>query len=211
MYTPEQTGCVSALTPLALVIMADLFASPFGALLIFSLRIVDVSMSMVRMLLAVRGHRMLAAGLGFVEVLIWVVAVGYALEHLGSPLHVVSYAAGFAAGNYVGIWLESKFALGMSVVHAVLSAATPGDDAPVPSVAHVLRDAGFAVTELHGRGRDQDVLMLNVVIPRRQVPHVVRLVEEGAPGAFVTVEDVRASHGGYLRPSNRKSAFFART
>ena len=191
--------------------MADLFASPLGALLIFGLRIIDVSMSMVRMLLAVRGHRMLAAGLGFVEVLIWVVAVGYALQHLNSPIHVIGYAAGFAAGNYVGIWLESKFALGMSVIHAVLNAGTVGDDPLAgPGVAHALRDAGYAVTELHGRGRDQDVLMLNVVIPRRQVPRVVRLVEDQAPGAFVTVEDVRASYGGYLRPTDRKSAFFSR-
>ena len=78
--------------------MDALLAAPIGALLIFLLRIVDVSMSIMRMILAVRGHRVAAASIGFFEVLIWLVAVGAALEHLDSWLHIVGYAAGFAAG-----------------------------------------------------------------------------------------------------------------
>ena len=60
--------------------MEVLFAAPIGALLIFLLRIVDVSMALVRMIVAVRGHRGLAASIGFFEVLIWIVAVGQALQ-----------------------------------------------------------------------------------------------------------------------------------
>lgn len=91
--------------------MDVLFAAPIGALLIFMLRIVDVSMATVRLIFIVRGARGLAAVIGFFEVLIWVVAAGHALQHLDSILHVVGYAGGFAAGSYVGVWLEGVFAM----------------------------------------------------------------------------------------------------
>jgi uncharacterized protein YebE (UPF0316 family) len=92
--------------------MVDILAAPVGALIIFGLRVVDVSMGTVRMILGVRGYRGQAATIGFFEVLIWLIAVGAALQHLTSILHIVGYAGGFAVGNYAGIWLESRFALG---------------------------------------------------------------------------------------------------
>ena len=184
-----------------------LFAAPIGALLIFLLRLTDVSMAMMRMILAVRGHRGLAAFIGFFEVLIWLVAVGQALQHLHSVLHVIGYAAGFAAGNYVGVWLEGHFALGTSVVRAVFRGA-PSDAAA--AAVELLRAQHFAVTEMPGRGREGAVDILNIVVPRRQVPEVTRLIRAQDAAAFVTVEEIRATQGGYIRPAGRKMPFLTR-
>ena len=96
--------------------VSELFALPVGALLIFLLRIVDVSMATVRLIFAVRGRRGLAAVIGFFEILVWIFAVGQALQHLDSVLHLLGYAAGFATGSYVGVWLEGRLALGLSVL-----------------------------------------------------------------------------------------------
>ena len=188
--------------------MDALLAAPVGALLIFLLRILDVSMSIMRMLLAVRGHRGVAAVIGFLEVLLWLVAVGTALEHLDSWGHIVGYAGGFAAGNYVGVWLEGRFAMGTNVVRAVLpevehaSGGTAG-----AAAAHALRESGYAVTEMHGRGRESAVEILNVVVPRKRVGEVMGIVRSHASKAFVTVEEVRSAHGGHMRPGGRKTPF----
>ncbi|NBC18039.1 MAG: DUF2179 domain-containing protein [Bacteroidetes bacterium] len=190
--------------------MDVLFAAPIGALLIFGLRVVDVSMAIVRMIMAVRGYRALAAVIGFVEVLIWLFAAGAALQHLDSVYHVVGYAAGFAAGNYVGIWLENRFALGVNVVRAVCPAPTEANLEVRSPTADALREAGFAVTEIGGRGREQSVTILDVVVPRRRVNVVLDLVREHEPDAFVTVEEVRSMRGGYVRPGGRKMPFLAR-
>lgn len=185
-------------------------SAPVGALLIFSLRIVDVSMAMLRMILAVRGRRGTAAFIGFFEVLIWLVAVGQALNHLNSVYHVVGYAAGFAVGNYVGVWLEGRFAIGVNVVRAVCSASIPGSAGKGGrAAAKALRRDGFAVTELQGRGRERDVEILNVVVPRRRVPTVLKVIGEYDPDAFVSVEEVRSIRGGYIRPGGRKMPFLS--
>src|SRR4051812_46879159 len=90
--------------------------TPWGALAIFALRIVDVSCDTMRILFAVRGKRLVAGALGFVQVLVWPFAVGSALQHLNSWLHVLGYAAGYATGTMVGITIEQAVAYGLAVV-----------------------------------------------------------------------------------------------
>lgn len=169
------------------------------------LRVVDVSMAIMRTILAVRGFRGRAAFIGFFEVLFWLIAAGTALKHLDSPLHIVGYAAGFAMGNYVGVWLEAKFAVGMNVVRVVFPAKPdPAGRTTGTSASQRLRDEGYAVTVIGGQGWEQPVDILNIVVPRKQVGHVMDVVHDVDARAFVTVEEVRAHRGGHLHSGGRK-------
>lgn len=187
--------------------MGAWFASPWGALLIFGLRIVDVSMSMIRMILAVRGYRGRAAVIGFFELLVWLMAVGQALQHLHSVWHVLGYAAGFAAGNYVGVWLEERFAIGLRVVRAIFRNGTERRGA---LAARLLRERGFGVTEVQGRGREDVVEILDLIVERRHVPEVVQLLRQVDPNVFISIEEVRAIQRSYVRPGGRKLPFLTR-
>jgi uncharacterized protein YebE (UPF0316 family) len=173
--------------------MNTLFALPFGPLLIFAMRAVDVSMGTIRMLVMLRGNRLLAASIGFVEVVIWVLAAGQALQHLDSVYHIVGYAGGFAAGNYLGVTLERWIGLGTVVVRVIVP------DTADRTVARQLREAGYAVTEIEGHGRDGPVDILNAVVKRKHTSTFIAQVEAIAPQAFVTVEEVRSAQS-ILRP-----------
>src|SRR5688500_13050955 len=96
-----------------------LFASPWGALAIFALRIVDVSLDVMRVIFAIRGKRGVAAVLGFCMALVWIFAVGNAVKHLDSVLHIFGYAAGYAAGTFIGITIERAVAYGLSTVRII--------------------------------------------------------------------------------------------
>src|SRR5215831_8167644 len=96
-----------------------IFASPWGALLIFCLRIVDVSCDTMRVIFAIRGKRVIAAALGFIQALVWIFAVGNAVKHLDSVLHVLGYSAGYAMGTYVGVTLEQMIAYGVATIRIV--------------------------------------------------------------------------------------------
>src|SRR5512133_517062 len=100
-----------------------LFASPWGALLIFCLRIVDVSCDTMRVIFAIRGKRGIAAMLGFIQALVWIFAVANAVKHLNSPLHVIGYAGGYATGTFVGVSLEQAIAYGVATVRIVTKKA----------------------------------------------------------------------------------------
>jgi uncharacterized protein YebE (UPF0316 family) len=174
-----------------------LFAGPWGPLVIFCLRIVDVSLATTRMLLTVRGQRLAVPLIGFVEVLVWLLAAGNAIRFLNSPLHVAGYAAGFAAGNVVGLWLEEKLAMGLATVRII----SPHGGV---ELADALREQGFGVTEFAGQGREGPVEVVYTVARRSQIRSILATVTAWDPEAFVTVEEPRAIHRGWLLQKRRK-------
>ena len=177
--------------------LVSLFAGPFGPLVIFLLRIVDVSLATTRMLLAVRNQKLLVPLIGFVEVMVWLYAAGTAIRFLDSPLHVIGYAGGFAAGNVVGLWVEEKLALGLATVRII--SAHGGVE-----LADALREKGFGVTEFSGQGREGPVEVVYTVAKRAQIRRIMDEVDVWDPGAFVTVEEPRAIHRGWLFDKRRK-------
>jgi uncharacterized protein YebE (UPF0316 family) len=166
-----------------------LFASPIGALAIFLLRIVDVSCDTMRVIFAIRGKRGIAASLGFVQALVWIFAVGNAVKHLDSILHVIGYAGGYALGTFVGVTIERAIAYGVATVRVVSKHAGV-------EIAEALRSAGYAVTEFPGFGRDGAVEILNSVVQRRHLESVLALIEKWDRTAFVTVEEPKVLRGG---------------
>jgi len=154
-----------------------------GALLIFGLRLIDVSLGAIRIVMVVRGERWIAGLLGFFESLTWVVAAGLVFSNLDSPVRMVSYAAGFGAGTVLGSTVERKIAIGKSVMRVITAVEAP-------EVAPALRDAGFGVTVVNAEGRKGEVRLAFTVIPRRRAREVLSIVYAVNPDAFVTIEDV---------------------
>ena len=169
----------------------SLFAGPLGALLIFMLRIVDVSCDTMRVLFAVRGKRLIAGFLGFFQAFIWIFAVGTAIRHLDSWMHILAYAAGFASGTMIGITIEQTVAYGLAAVRIVSRFGGV-------EIAEALRDRGYGVTEFAGYGREGKVEIVNSVVLRAHLDEVVTIVEKWDPEAFVTVEEPRILLGGSL-------------
>ncbi len=174
--------------------MSDLpgMAALASALLIFALRIVDVSAATLRLLFVIRGQKALAWVLGFFQALVFVLAISKVLTDLDNVFNMVGYAAGFATGTVVGMWLEERLAVGYAHVRVI----SPRQGA---ALAQELRAAGFAVTEVAGRGRDGTVTVLNLSVTRRQVPEIRDLVTRLDPNAFITVEEIRPLRRGYFR------------
>ena len=174
-------------------VLNDLLGSPMGPLFIFLFRIVDVSCDTMRVILAVRGRGVIAAILGFFQALIWIFAVGTAIQHLDSLPHVLGYSAGFAAGTFVGITIEQAVAMGLATVRIV----SPHGGV---EIANALRERGYGATEFPGFGREGKVEIVNTVVHRNQVDDVVKVVEKWDPQAFVTVEEPRVLRGGSFTP-----------
>ncbi|MGH7446761.1 MAG: DUF2179 domain-containing protein [Longimicrobiales bacterium] len=178
--------------------MDALFAGPYGPLIIFALRVCDVSLSTIRILLAVRGYKLAVPFIGFFEVLIWVFAVGNAIRFLDSGWHLLGYAGGFATGNVVGLLIEERLAIGFATIRVVSTHAGV-------EMADALRTIGFGVTEFSGQGRDGRVEIVYTVCMRRDIRRVVDEIERWDRQAFITVEEPRDIRWGWMQatPRNR--------
>jgi len=174
-------------------------------ILIFLARVCDVTLGTLRIIFVSRGRRRVAPLLGFFEVLIWIVVIGQLVQHLQSPTAYIGYAGGFAAGNFVGMWLEDRLALGTFILRVMVS----GDG---KSLAKKIHDAGFGVTRVAGEGSAGPVELIYTVVKRKHVRCVMAIIHEASPGAFVTVEEVRSFEKGIFPETmtDRGSAFFGR-
>jgi uncharacterized protein YebE (UPF0316 family) len=174
--------------------MLDLLAihPAFMPLVIFFLRVTDMSLDTLRVLFVIRGRRPLAWILGFFQSALWVVAITSVLSNLDNLFNLVGYAGGFATGNVVGMLIEERLAIGFSHIRIISSRRGS-------SIAETIRQAGHAVTEIPARGKDGAVSVLNCSVKRRQVRAILKSIDESDPEAFVTVEDIRPIHRGYWR------------
>ncbi len=177
--------------------MTEILASMWGPVIIFGLRIIDVSLATLRMLLTMRNARRLVPVIGLFESLIWVVAVGTAIQNLHSVWHILGYSGGFATGTVVGLWLEGKLAVGLATMRIISKGS--GE-----VVAQALRDRGYGATEFEGKGREGRVELIYTLVRRRQIPTVMAEVERLDPGAFITVEEPRTMRRGWMFSTRRK-------
>jgi uncharacterized protein YebE (UPF0316 family) len=166
---------------------------PLLAIIIFSIRIIDVSVGTMRIIFLSRGMRFIPPVLGFFEVLIWLFAVSQVVRNLNTPILFVSYAAGYATGNYIGIMIENKIRLGMVILRIV----TRRD---ASKAIGLLRSENYGVTKVEAEGAQGRVHLIFMVLKRKDVPRAVSIVESLHPHAFFTVEDVREVHEGIFPP-----------
>lgn len=161
-----------------------------SALFIFTLRIVDVSLSTLRIMMVVRGRKAWAMTFGFFQALIFVVAIRGIFSDILHLEKVIGYGAGFATGLVVGMFLEERLAIGFTHLR-VVSAGRSAE------LVERLRSEGFAVTEIPSRGLNGTVAMLSCNVQRRRTKYITRLIDEIDPQAFVTAQAVRPVQRGF--------------
>jgi uncharacterized protein YebE (UPF0316 family) len=154
-------------------------------LLIFFARIIDVSLGTIRIIFVSKGLKALAPIIGFFEILIWIIVVSRVIDNLDNWLGYVAYAGGFATGNFVGMKLEERLAIGHELVRVVTKREAH-------ELTDVLRDKGFGVTSIEATGTHGEVAVLYIIINRKLLGKVLGLIHEYNPRALYTVEDIRS-------------------
>lgn len=166
-----------------------LFHSEFFSLivipaLIFVARIVDVTFGTLRIIFVARGMRYLAAIVGFFEVLIWIVAIGQVMTNLTNWVTYIAYSLGFSAGNFVGVSLERRIAIGNLIIRVITRREAD-------ELVKYLWNAGYGVTSVDARGETGPVKLIFTIVKRKKLPEVIDIIKTFNPNAFYTIEDVR--------------------
>lgn len=174
-------------------------------LIVFLARFVDVTLGTMRIIFLSRGRKFLAPLLGFVEVFIWITIVSQIVRGAQNFAAYFAYAAGFAVGNYFGMVIEDKLAIGTLVIRAILP--KNGNE-----LTQRLRDAGYGVTYVDGHGASGDVVLIYTIVMRRELGQVVDIIQTTAPKAFFTVEELRSVQQGIfpMRSSTIRADRFGR-
>jgi uncharacterized protein YebE (UPF0316 family) len=171
-----------------------LFSQPIwvGTLIIFMLRLINLSMDTIRILFVIQGRKVIVWILGFLQSIVFVMAIGSVLSQLDNIWFLLAYAGGYSTGTSVGMWIEERMALGYLQV-TIISPSLGS------LIAEHLRGEGFAVTEIPARGKDGMVSILHCSVMRKDLSLLETVTMEGDPNAFVTTENVRPLRAGFWR------------
>ena len=165
------------------------FTYLFLPFLIFIARICDVTIGTIRIVMVAKGQKIWAPILGFFEVLIWLLAISRIFENLDNWVCYIAYGAGFAAGNYIGLKVEEKLAMGIVKIQIITRK-------PANTLIEKLIDAGYGITHQDAKGGTEKVSIIYSIIKRTELPKMAEQIKIYNPNAFYSIEDVRfVSHG----------------
>jgi uncharacterized protein YebE (UPF0316 family) len=164
-------------------------------LLIFVGKVLEVTMSTLRIIFVGKGRKLVGVAFGLIEVSVGLIITSLVLNDLYSdPFKIVVYVAAFEVGISLGMTIEGRMALGLTSMQAVAT------EEQAHSVGLALREAGFGVTILRGHsvdGTQRD--MVFVQLRRRRVDEAVHIVQSTAPQAVISVSDIKSIKGGFLK------------
>lgn len=152
----------------------------FSAGIIMLLRVCDVTLGTLRTVFVVQSRKYHAGLAGFFEVLIWIFAMKYIVEHMDNTLNLIGYASGFGIGTILGITIEQIIGIGYVQVNIVSTSKT---DIIVDS----LRNNHFGVTVISAAGINGGVNVINTVINKRMMRRLKAIVEEIDPKGFINI------------------------
>jgi len=160
-----------------------------GALIIFFSRVIDVTIGTFRVQMIVRRKKIIAAILGFIEVLIFILIVSKVLKDIGNWFNVLAYCGGFAVGNIGGIFISEKISKEIISIGII-------SKSKCQEIENRLRDEGFGVTRSVGYGKDGELDILRIICEREYFPKVRDIALEFDKKAFITSYLLTEKHGG---------------
>lgn len=166
-------------------------------LLIFLARICDVGLTTIRTIFMIQGRKLIVMIIGFFEAIVYVVVLGKIVTDLDDPMKIVFYGLGFAAGNFVGLMIEEKLALGELAVNVVLR------DSDNDELISEIRENGFGVTVVEGQGRSMMRDYLIIIIKRKDFKRLKEIISKYDKKAFMMTSTVDPITGGYFRGAKR--------
>lgn len=179
---------------------STLFSYILMPILIFLARICDVSIGTMRIIFVSKGKRNIAPILGFFEVLIWITAISKIMENLDHYINFIAYAAGFATGNFVGMIIEEKLAMGILMVRVF--AYEKGNE-----MVQNLNEQGFGATVVEAHGAREKIDLIYSIVKRNELTNVLNIITNLNPKAFYTIEDVKSVNEGIFTPKRPNSIF----
>lgn len=162
-----------------------------GGLYIFFARVADMSLATFRILMLMRGRSFTAALIGFLEAGFYIFALSEVIKRIDNPLNMLFFAGGFAAGTYIGSFIEELVALGYANVQIISLNS-------YETLKERLREEGFGVTAIEGCGKDGLHYILYVLTKRRNLSKLIKMVNKEDPKAFFSVSDTRKIVGGFF-------------
>ncbi|MHB8278180.1 MAG: DUF5698 domain-containing protein [Candidatus Humimicrobiaceae bacterium] len=165
------------------------------SLIIFASLLLQVLTGTVRLIVMVKGNKLLTSIIGFFEAAI---AITVAITVISSAVKeginfftILSYALGFALGLFLGMIISNKISRDMLSINIITRSSEI-------NIEGKLRECGFGVTSYSGSGRDGDLKVLNIICKKNNFEKLKSIVEQIDPKAMLASHTLEGLSGGFI-------------
>lgn len=164
-----------------------------GCFLICGMKIVEITIQSLRTVFMIKGERLIASILAFIECVVWGFVVSSIITSLSENIYwLFAYCGGFAFGIYVGSFVESKIALGTVNLQVMVCKKY------TEKITEYLNEHNRGYAVIDGHGSKGPTSIINIVIPRKDRKELVSKIEEICnSNVFWLSSDVNKFMGGY--------------
>jgi len=156
-------------------------------------KIIEITIQSLKTCMMVKGQRLKAAGLGFVECTIWGLVISTLIGTLGDNIFLLMfYCVGYATGLFLGSTIENKIALGTSNLQLI------ANDDSTEKITSYLKEHNKGYTVFEGHGSKDKMNMIFIVLPRKETPKMLKEIRGICNNkVFVVASEVSKYAGGY--------------
>ena len=156
-------------------------------------KIIEITIQSLKTCMMVKGQKLSAAGLGFIECAIWGLAISTIIGTLGDDLSLLLfYCIGSATGLFLGSTFESKIALGTSSLQLI------ANEENTKLITDYLKERSLGYTVFGGQGSKDKMNMILIVLQRRGASSLLKEIRKICGNkVFVVVGEVSKYAGGY--------------
>jgi uncharacterized protein YebE (UPF0316 family) len=165
-------------------------------LIIFASRIGDVTLGTLRHVMMARGQKNISPILGFFEVLIWIIVVSQVMKQANNFACYIGWAGGFAMGNYIGLLIEERIALGLQIIRII-------SHQDCAELITKLQAENHGITVVDAHGSKGPVKIILTVAKRKNIEQIIQIIQKYSPEAFYSLEDIRDVKRGVFTENNR--------
>lgn len=160
--------------------------------LVMGAKILEISIQSLKTCLMVKGQRLRAACLGFIECTVWGLVISTIIGSLGDDIMLLAfYCVGYATGLYIGSTLEGKLAFGTSNIELI------ANEANTKIITDYLKKHNKGFTVLDGYGATEKMNMIYIVLPRKDAQKTIKELQKLCDHVFFVTSEVSKYAGGY--------------
>lgn len=161
---------------------------------VFFGRFIEVTLSTMNTIYIVKGKRLIATIVGFIDILIWFLIVKEALNTPEDSIWIaLSYAGGYAFGTYFGSVFAVVFIKGTTQVHIVTKNIEN-------KVTDAIKENGFgaSIVPCYGLNSEEQSLMIYAQVDNKKLKNFKKLIKKIDPSAFVTITESKDNLNGFF-------------
>ena len=161
---------------------------------VFIGRFIEVTLGTMNTLYVVKGKKLMATIIGFIDILIWFLIVKEALNTPEDSIWIaLSYAGGYAFGTYFGTVVARYLIKGTTRVQVVTKNVNN-------TVTDALKANGYgaSIVPCYGLNTEEQSLMIYAQVDNKRMKDFKNLIKKIDPHAFVAITESKENFNGYF-------------